>query len=198
VGGVGGRGGAGGGGGVAGGMGDDVGGTSVAVSAALDITPPGEVGAVFYGLGSDGTVGANKNSIKILTEDSDRFGQGYFVYDSKKAGAVTVSHLRFGPAPIRAPYLLRRPEFVACHPFGFLQRLDVLAVAAPGATVLLNAPYGPDAVWDHPPREVQETMLAKQVRLFVIDAYGVARELGLGGHINAIMQSAFFALSGVL
>src|SRR5262245_4462014 len=177
---------------------DDVTGTSLPVTEDLDIEPPGEVGAVFYGLGSDGTVGANKNSIKILTEDDDRFGQGYFVYDSKKAGAVTVSHLRFGPAPIRAPYLLRRADFVGCHQFGFLERLDVLALAAPGATVLLNAPYGREAVWDHLPREVQETMLAKQVRLFVIDAYGLARELGLGGRINAIMQSAFFALSGVL
>src|SRR5215475_13282298 len=177
---------------------DDVGGTSLPVSEDLDIEPPGQVGAVFYGLGSDGTVGANKNSIKILTEDENRFGQGYFVYDSKKAGAVTVSHLRFGPAPIRAPYLLRRADFVGCHQFGFLERLDVLAVAAPGATVLLNSPYGPEAVWDHLPREVQETMLEKQVRLFVIDAYGLARELGLGGRINAIMQSAFFALSGVL
>jgi len=177
---------------------DDVTETSLPVTEALDIEPPGEVGAVFYGLGSDGTVGANKNSIKILTEDDDRFGQGYFVYDSKKAGAVTVSHLRFGPSPIRAPYLLRRAEFVGCHQFGFLERLDVLAVAAPRATVLLNAPYAPDAVWDHLPREVQEAMLEKQVRLFVIDAYGLARELGLGGRINAIMQSAFFALSGVL
>ena len=177
---------------------DDVTGTSLPVTENLDIEPEGEIRAVFYGLGSDGTVGANKNSIKILTEDPDRFGQGYFVYDSKKAGAVTVSHLRFGPHPIRAPYLVNHADFVGCHQFGFLERQDVLGVAAAGATVLLNAPYGPDDVWDHLPREVQETMLEKKVRLFVIDAYALARELGLGGRINAIMQSAFFALSGVL
>jgi pyruvate-ferredoxin/flavodoxin oxidoreductase len=177
---------------------DDVTGGSLPVADDLDIEPADEVRAVFYGLGSDGTVGANKNSIKILTEDDDRFGQGYFVYDSKKAGAVTVSHLRFGPRPIRAPYLVRRADFVGCHQFGFLDRLDMLAVAAPGATVLLNAPYGPEAVWDHLPREVQETMLERRLRLFVIDAYGLARELGLGGRINAIMQAAFFALAGVL
>ncbi len=177
---------------------DDVTGLSLAVADDLDIEPTDEVRAVFYGLGSDGTVGANKNSIKILTEDADRFGQGYFVYDSKKAGAVTVSHLRFGPRPIRAPYLVRRAQFVACHQFGFLDRLDVLAVAAPGATVLLNAPYGPEAVWDHLPREVQETLLEKRLRLFVVDAYGLARELGLGGRINAVTQAAFFALAGVL
>jgi pyruvate-ferredoxin/flavodoxin oxidoreductase len=177
---------------------DDVTGGSLPVADDLDIEPTDEVRAVFYGLGSDGTVGANKNSIKILTEDDDRFGQGYFVYDSKKAGAVTVSHLRFGPRPIRAPWLVRRADFVGCHQFGFLDRLDVLAVAAPGATVLLNAPYGPEAVWDHLPREVQETMLEKRLRLFVIDAYALARELGLGGRINAIMQAAFFALAGVL
>ncbi len=177
---------------------DDVTGGSLPVADDLDIEPADEVRAVFYGLGSDGTVGANKNSIKILTEDDDRFGQGYFVYDSKKAGAVTVSHLRFGPRPIRAPYLVRRADFVGCHQFGFLDRLDVLAVAAPGATVLLNAPYGPETVWDHLPRDAQETMLEKQLRLFVIDAYGLARELGLGGRINAIMQAAFFALAGVL
>jgi pyruvate-ferredoxin/flavodoxin oxidoreductase len=177
---------------------DDVTGTSLAVADDLDIEPADEVRAVFYGLGSDGTVGANKNSIKILTEDRDRFGQGYFVYDSKKAGAVTISHLRFGPRPIRAPYLVRRAQFVACHQFGFLERLDVLAVAAPEAIVLLNAPYGPEAVWNHLPREVQETVLERRLRLFVVDAYGLARELGLGGRINAITQAAFFALAGVL
>jgi pyruvate-ferredoxin/flavodoxin oxidoreductase len=177
---------------------DDVTRMSLAVADDVDIEPADEVRAVFYGLGSDGTVGANKNSIKILTEDADRFGQGYFVYDSKKAGAVTVSHLRFGPRPIRAPYLVRRAQFVACHQFGFLDRLDVLGVAAPAATVLLNAPYGAEAVWDHLPREVQETLLEKRLRLFVVDAYALARELGLGGRINAIMQAAFFALAGVL
>jgi pyruvate-ferredoxin/flavodoxin oxidoreductase len=177
---------------------DDVSGMSLPSGDDLDIEPADEVRAVFYGLGSDGTVGANKNSIKILSEDADRFGQGYFVYDSKKAGAVTVSHLRFGPRPIRAPYLIRRAEFVACHQFSFLERLDVLAVASPGATVLLNAPHDADAVWDHLPREAQETLVEKRLRVFVVDAYRLARELGLGGHINAIMQACFFALAGVL
>src|SRR4029450_11464254 len=181
-----------------GGIVDELTGGALPAADDLDIEPADEVRAVFYGLGSDGTVGANKNSIKILTEDDDRFGQGYFVYDSKKAGAVTVSHLRFGPRPIRAPYLVRRADFVGCHQFGLLDRRDLPAVPAPGATVLLNAPYGPEAVWDHLPREVQETMLERRLRLFVIDAYGLARELGLGGRINAIMQAAFFALAGVL
>src|SRR4030095_2082147 len=167
---------------------DDVTGMSLPVADDLDIEPADEVRAVFYGLGSDGTVGANKNSIKILTEDAGRFGQGYFVYDSKKAGAVTVSHLRFGPRPIRAPYLVRRADFVGCHQFGFLERLDVLAVAAPGATVLLNAPHAPEAVWDHLPREVQETILEKRLRLFVVDAYALARELGLGGASKPTMS----------
>ena len=177
---------------------DDVTGTSLPVADDFDIEPADEVRAVFYGLGSDGTVGANKNSIKILTEDADRFGQGYFVYDSKKAGAVTVSHLRFGPRPVRAPYLIRQAHFVACHQFGFLERFDVLGIAAAGATLLLNSPHPPEAVWDHLPREVQDAMLEKELRLFVIDAYGLAGSLGLGGRINAIMQAAFFALAGVL
>jgi pyruvate-ferredoxin/flavodoxin oxidoreductase len=154
--------------------------------------------AVFYGLGSDGTVGANKNSVKIIGEETDLHAQGYFVYDSKKSGAVTVSHLRFGPRPIRSPYLVGRADFVACHQLELLERMDVLERAADGAVLLLNAPGEADAVWDRLPAEVQEQALARKLRLYAIDAYRVAREAGLGGRINTIMQACFFAISGVL
>jgi pyruvate-ferredoxin/flavodoxin oxidoreductase len=154
--------------------------------------------AVFYGLGSDGTVGANKNSIKIIGEETGLFAQGYFVYDSKKAGSVTVSHLRFGPRQIRSAYLVNRATFLACHQFSFLDRFDVLKAAEPGATFLLNSPYGPAEVWGKLPRAVQEQVLAKKLRLFVIDASRVAREAGMGGRTNTVMQTCFFALSGVL
>ena len=150
--------------------------------------------AVFFGLGADGTVGANKNSIKIIGENTDKSAQAYFVYDSKKSGAVTVSHLRLGIRPIRATYLIERANFVGCHQFNFLERYDVLRVAAPGAVFLLNSHYGPDEVWDQLPRSVQEDIIAKQLRCYIIDAYGLARELGLGGRINTIMQTCFFAL----
>jgi pyruvate-ferredoxin/flavodoxin oxidoreductase len=160
--------------------------------------PPGRTRAVFFGLGSDGTVSANKNSIKILSEETGRQVQGYFVYDSKKAGAMTVSHLRFGEEEIRSPYLIRQAELVACHQFSFLERMDVLEVAAPGGLLLLNAPYGPEEVWEHLPREVQEQVLEKGLRLFVVDAYGVAGDAGLGRRINTIMQTCFFALADVL
>jgi pyruvate-ferredoxin/flavodoxin oxidoreductase len=164
----------------------------------FDIEPSDVVRAVFYGLGSDGTVGANKNSIKIIGEETTNHVQGYFVYDSKKSGSVTVSHLRFGPRPIRSTYLIQRATFVACHQFSFLDRIDVLEVAEPGATFLLNSPYGPDEVWEHLPREVQESILDKKLRFFVIDAFRVAGEHGMGGRINTVMQTCFFALSGVL
>ncbi|MCA9315070.1 MAG: pyruvate:ferredoxin (flavodoxin) oxidoreductase [Planctomycetes bacterium] len=177
---------------------DDVTGLSLALPEPLDVQPADRVSAVFYGLGSDGTVSANKNTIKILGDHTALCAQGYFVYDSKKAGAVTVSHLRFGQEPIRSPYLVQQARFVACHQFDFLERFDVLSLAAPGATFLLNAPYAPDAVWDHLPREVQEAIVDKQLRLFVIDAYAVARESGMGRRINTIMQTCFFALAGVL
>jgi pyruvate-ferredoxin/flavodoxin oxidoreductase len=177
---------------------DDVTHTSLAVDPDFDLEPDDVVRAVFYGLGADGTVGANKNSIKIIGEDADLFAQGYFVYDSKKAGAVTVSHLRFGPRPIHATYLIRRAGFVACHQFDFLAKLDVLETAVPGAVFLLNAPYGPEEVWDHLPREVQQEILEKGLRFYVIDAYKVARDAGMGGRINTIMQTCFFAISGVL
>ncbi|MGE0191429.1 MAG: pyruvate:ferredoxin (flavodoxin) oxidoreductase [Planctomycetota bacterium] len=177
---------------------DDVTGLSLPLPEPLDVQPPDRMSAVFYGLGSDGTVSANKNTIKILGDHTALHAQGYFVYDSKKAGAVTVSHLRFGHEPIRSPYLVQQARFVACHQVDFLERFDVLSLAAPGATFLLNAPYPPDAVWDRLPRDVQEVVVEKGLRLFVIDAYAVARESGMGRRINTIMQTCFFALAGVL
>jgi pyruvate-ferredoxin/flavodoxin oxidoreductase len=160
--------------------------------------PAGEVRAMFWGLGADGTVGANKNSIKIIGEETDNYAQGYFVYDSKKSGALTVSHLRFGPRPIRSAYLIQQASFVAVHQFVFVERFPVLANAAPGATVLLNSPYGPDQVWDHLPRPVQQEIVGKALKLYVIDAVEVARATGMGQRINTIMQTCFFAISGVL
>ena len=177
---------------------DDVTGLSLPVDSSFDIEPEDTVRAVFYGLGSDGTVGANKNSIKIIGEETSLFAQGYFVYDSKKAGAVTVSHLRFGPRPIRSAYLVKRAGFLACHQFRFLDRIDVLERAAPGAVFLLNAPFEPGEVWDRLPHEVQEAILTKGLRLHVIDADRVAREAGMGSRINTVMQVCFFALSGVM
>jgi pyruvate-ferredoxin/flavodoxin oxidoreductase len=153
---------------------------------------------VFFGLGADGTVGANKNSIKIIGEETDNWAQGYFVYDSKKSGAVTISHLRFGPTPIDAPYLVRQASFVGCHQYGLLDRHDVLQYAEAGGVFLLNAPYGADEVWDELPFEVQEQIVDKRLRFYVIDAYSVAKNAGLGTRINTIMQTCFFAISGVL
>jgi pyruvate-ferredoxin/flavodoxin oxidoreductase len=177
---------------------DDVTGLSLPVDPELDIEPDDTTRAVFFGLGADGTVGANKNSIKIIGEETANNAQGYFVYDSKKSGATTISHLRFGPRPIRSPYLIRRAGFVACHQFRFLERLDVLDCAAPGAVFLLNAPYGPQEIWKYLPREVQAQILEKHLRFYVIDALDVAKQTGMGGRINAIMQTCFFAISGVL
>ncbi|RMG97693.1 MAG: pyruvate:ferredoxin (flavodoxin) oxidoreductase [Chloroflexi bacterium] len=177
---------------------DDVTHTSLDWDKTFNIEPENTVRAVFYGLGSDGTVGANKNSIKIIGEETENHAQGYFVYDSKKAGAVTVSHLRFGKQPIHAPYLIQSANFIACHQFNFLERYDILKLAAPGATFLLNSPYGPDEVWDHLPRSLQQTIIDKKIRFFVVDGYRVARETGLGRRINTVMQTCFFALSGVL
>ncbi|MCC7077924.1 MAG: pyruvate:ferredoxin (flavodoxin) oxidoreductase [Acidimicrobiia bacterium] len=158
----------------------------------------GEIRAVFYGLGADGTVGACKATTKIIGEGTELHPQAYFVYDSKKSGSITVSHLRFGPDPITSTYLVERATFVACHQFQFLERIDVLACAADGATFLLNSPHGPGEVWDHLPREVQETIIAKRLHFFVIDAHSVAREAGMGARINTVMQPCFFALAGVL
>ncbi|NMM24865.1 MAG: pyruvate:ferredoxin (flavodoxin) oxidoreductase [Phycicoccus sp.] len=160
--------------------------------------PEGDVRAVFYGLGSDGTVGANKNTVKIVSEHSDLHAQGYFVYDSKKAGAMTVSHLRFSRQPIRSTYLVEQADLVACHHFGFLFTQDVLAVAKPGATLLLNAPYPPEVVWDVLPEKVQRAIIDKKLKVHVIDARRVAGDLGLRGRINTVMQPCFFALSGIL
>ncbi len=156
------------------------------------------VRALFFGLGADGTVGANKNSTKILAADPNRYAQGYFVYDSKKSGSYTISHLRFGPRAIRAPYLLKSANFVGIHKFDFLYKLDTLAAAAQGATVLINSPYPPDTVWNEIPREVQQQIVEKKLKLHVIDASGVASGLGLGSRVNTILQTCFFALSGVM
>jgi len=177
---------------------DDVTQTSLHVEQDFDIEPDDTIRAVFFGLGADGTVGANKNSIKIIGEGTENFAQGYFVYDSKKSGAVTISHLRFGPRPIHAPYLIKRANFVACHQWPFLDRYDVLEYAAPGAVLLLNSTFPPDQAWDHLAAEVQEQILEKTLKCYVIDAYRVAKEAGMGGRINTIMQTCFFAISGVL
>ncbi len=153
---------------------------------------------LFYGLGADGTVSANKNSIKIIGDNTDNFAQGYFVYDSKKSGATTVSHLRFGPNPIRSAYLIDKAKFVACHQFQFLNRLDMLKHARPGATFLLNAPFDPDEVWDQIPEKVQQQIIDKKLKFYSIDAYKVARENGMGSRINTVMQTCFFAISEIL
>ena len=180
------------------GINDDVTHTSLAYDPSFTVESKRGVRALFYGLGSDGTVGANHNSIRIIGQETENYAQGYFFYDSKKAGTVTTSHLRFGPEPIRLSNLIESANFVACHQWVFLERVKVLAKAEPGATFLLASPYGPDEVWDHLPREVQEQIIAKKLRFYVIDAVGVARATGMGGRINTIMQTCFFAISGVL
>jgi len=177
---------------------DDVSHTSLDYEPSFDIEPPDVVRALFYGLGADGTVGANKNSVKILAADAARHAQGYFVYDSKKSGSYTISHLRFGPKRVRAPYLLKSASFVGVHKFDFLFKQDVLGAAAPGAVVLINSPYGPDKVWDELPGKVQQQIIDKKLKVFVVDASRVAFDLGLGARSNTILQTCFFALSGVL
>ncbi len=177
---------------------DDVTHTSLVVDRSFPAESEDVVRAVFYGLGSDGTVGATRNSVKIIGENTDKHAQGYFVLDSKKAGAVTVSHLRFGPRPIRASYLIEQADLVACSQFHFLERLDVLALARDGSTFLLDSPYGPGEVWAHLPIEVQEEIITKRLRFFVVDAYNVAHSAGLGTRTNTVLQTCFFALSGVL
>ena len=156
------------------------------------------VRCLFYGLGADGTVGANHNSIRIIGEGTDNYAQGYFVYDSRKSGTVTTSHLRFGLQPLHSSYLIRSANFVACHQFSFLERFDVLACVEPGGTFLLNSIYGPDEIWDHLPRAIQKQIIEKRLKFYVIDGYAVAKETGMGGRINTIMQTCFFAISGVL
>ncbi len=177
---------------------DDVTRTSIPYEPGFDIEPDDVRRAVFWGLGSDGTVGANKNSIAIIGRNTPFYAQGYFVYDSKKAGAHTISHLRFGPRPIRSTYLIRRAQFVGVHQFGFLERFRVVDGAAPGATLLLNTPYPPEETWDRIPRPVQEQIIEKRLRVFAINAYEVAAEVGLGNRINTVMQTCFFAISGIL
>ncbi|MEI7467878.1 MAG: pyruvate:ferredoxin (flavodoxin) oxidoreductase [Chloroflexota bacterium] len=177
---------------------DDVTHTSLSYDPEYDIEPADTVRALFWGLGSDGTVGANKNSIKIIGEETDNYAQGYFVYDSKKAGARTISHLRFGPHPINSPYLICHANFVACHQFNFLERYPVLENVAHGATFLINSPYGPDEVWEQLPNVVQREILAKQLKLYVIDGDKVASEAGMGNRVNTVMQVCFFAISGIM
>ncbi len=177
---------------------DDVTHLSLEVDDDFNIAPDDVFRGLFYGLGSDGTVGANKNSIKIIGEETDNFAQGYFVYDSKKAGAVTVSHLRFGPQPIRSTYLIRKAGFVACHQWVFIEKLDMLAYAEDGATFLVNSPFGPDEIWGRFPREVQQEIIDKDLKVYTIDATEVARATGMGRRTNTIMQTCFFAISGIL
>ncbi len=177
---------------------DDVTHRSLEFDASYDIERDDVVRAQFWGLGADGTVGANKNSIKIIGEGTDLHAQGYFVYDSKKSGSITISHLRFGPRPIRSSYLVRSASFVACHQFGFLERYDVLAAARHGATLLLNAPYAPEQLWNELPRPVQQEILDRKLHVWTIDAAKVASDVGMRGRINTVMQTCFFAISGVL
>ncbi len=177
---------------------DDVSHTSLDYDPSFSTEPDSVVRAQFYGLGADGTVGANKNSIKIIGENTPNYAQGYFVYDSKKSGAVTTSHLRFGPNPIRSTYLVSKSNFVACHQWIFLERYDMLSALVDGGTFLLNSPFGADETWDKLPRKVQEQLIAKKARFFVIDAYSVARDTGMGSRMNTILQVCFFAISKIL
>ncbi len=177
---------------------DDVTHTSLPWDASFSTEDPTTVRCLFYGLGADGTVGANKNSIKIIGEDTPNYAQGYFVYDSKKSGSYTVSHLRFGPKPIHSTYLVNRANFVACHQFTMMEKLDVLKYAEPGATFLLNSPWSKDEVWDKLPLKVQNQIIDRKLKFYVIDGYNVAKDAGMGGRINTIMQTCFFAISGIL
>ena len=180
------------------GINDDLTHKSLTYDAKFDVEPDDVVRAVFFGLGADGTVGANKNSIKIIAEDAGKYGQGYFVYDSRKSGSMTTSHLRFSDNPIRSAYLITSADFVACHQFQFMNKVDILRIAKDGATFLLNAPYKADEVWNHLPIEVQEEILAKHLKLYTINAVEVARATGMGQRINTVMQTCFFAISNIL
>ena len=177
---------------------DDLTHKSLAYDASFDVEPNDVVRAVFFGLGADGTVGANKNSIKIIAEDAGKYGQGYFVYDSRKSGSMTTSHLRFSDNPIRSAYLINQADFVACHQFQFMKKVDILHIAKDGATFLLNAPYKAEEVWDQLPIEVQEQILAKHLKFYTINAVEVARATGMGQRINTVMQTCFFAISNIL
>jgi len=182
------------------GINDDVTNTSLDFDPCFLIESDDVIRSVFFGLGSDGTVGGNKNSITIIGDQTENFAQGYFVYDSKKAGAKTISHLRFGPDPIRAPYIIEvgQADFVACHQFSFLEQIDMLKYVKPGGTFLLNSMFGPDEIWDNLPIDFQEAVLEKEADFYIVDAYKIAEEVGLGTRINTVMQTCFFAISGVL
>ncbi|HPO10441.1 MAG TPA: 2-oxoacid:acceptor oxidoreductase family protein, partial [bacterium] len=174
---------------------DDVTHTSLDYDASFSTEGEKVVRAMFYGLGSDGTVGANKNSIKIIGDETENFAQGYFVYDSKKAGSVTISHLRFGPKPIHSTYLVNKANFIGCHQFVFLEKYDMLQYAVDGAVFLLNSAYSPEETWDKMPRKVQQQIIDKKIKVYVVDAYTVAKNNGMGARINTIMQTCFFAIS---
>ena len=180
------------------GINDDVNNTSLPFDDSIDTEGKDVVRAVFFGLGADGTVGANKNSIKIIAEDAGKYGQGYFVYDSRKSGSMTTSHLRFSDNPIKSAYLINKADFVACHQFSFMSKVDILGIAKEGATFLLNAPYEGNEVWQHLPREVQQTIIDKKLNFYVINAVDVARKTGMGARINTVMQTCFFAISNIL
>ncbi|HLY27890.1 MAG TPA: pyruvate:ferredoxin (flavodoxin) oxidoreductase, partial [Aggregatilineales bacterium] len=180
------------------GINDDVTHSSLTYDPDFSVEADSVVRAMFYGLGSDGTVGANKNSIKIIGENTENYAQGYFVYDSKKSGSMTISHLRFGPQPIRSSYLINRANFIACHHPVFLERYELLNEAMPGGVFLLNTRFGPEEAWEHLPAEAQEQIIAKKLRFYVIDAFKVSQRAGMGSHINTVMQVCFFAISGVL
>ncbi len=182
------------------GINEDVTHTSLDYDQYFSVEHPETVRCLFFGLGSDGTVGANKNSIKIIGEETDNNAQGYFVYDSKKAGTLTVSHLRFGPKPIQAPYLItpNTANFVACHQFSFLERFDITKYAQPGAVFLVNSLYGPEEIWDKLPQEAQKDIIEKKLKFYTINAYEVAEKTGMGSRVNTIMQTCFFAISGIL
>ncbi|MDR3279659.1 MAG: pyruvate:ferredoxin (flavodoxin) oxidoreductase [Synergistaceae bacterium] len=177
---------------------DDISFSSLNYDKEVSTEDPKCVRCLFYGLGSDGTVGANKNSIKIIGEDTDYYAQGYFEYDSKKSGGITTSHLRFGPNPIYASYFVHHANFIACHQFSFIERYDMLKNAVEGATFLINSPYNKDEVWDHIPLKVQQRIIDKKIKFYTIDAITIAKDTGMGGRINTIMQTCFFAISGVL
>ena len=172
--------------------------TSLSYDEEFTTEAEGGTRAVFFGLGADGTVGANKNSVKIIGENTPLYAQGHFVYDSKKSGATTVSHLRFSKDPIRSTYEIKNASFVACHQFNFLEKMDVLAVAEQGATFLLNSHYGPTEVWEHLPAAIQRQIIDKGLEFYVVDGGKVAGDAGLAGRINTVLQTCFFALSGIL
>ncbi len=180
------------------GINDDVTHQSLDYDPSFFVEPENRTRAVFFGLGADGTVSANKSSIKIIGEETDNYAQGFFYYDSKKAGSLTISHLRFGPDPIRSPYLIDKANFVACHQYSFLDKYDMLSVAEKNSIFLLNSPYPKEEVWDQLPRNVQQEIIDKKIKFYTIDAYDIAKKIGLGVRINTIMQTCFFALSNVI